>query len=410
MTQRVLLGLATAVLSAALAGCQQPKPTEGAVLPPEPDYTRPLPPGASALRLITDPARLPDLRAAYATYDATLLRAIDASVVFFAAPSSRRSFPFEGITHAQAYASVLAMRELLRGDPTPEAFELEVLRRFDVYESVGYNGAGTVLFTGYFSPEFPASLRRTTRFGAPLYRRPSALVTDPMTGTPQGWTTGGRVGASPTRGQFETSGVLDGTELVWLEDALSAYLVHVNGSAKLRLRDGRVMYVGYDGKTEHEYASLGRAMVEAGLLGKNELSLPAIRRVYRAKPAAVEALMLRNDCFVFFREYPGDAWPAGSLGVPVTSERSLATDKRIYPRGGVVLVDTDAVTFSESTRPFFRLMLDQDTGGAIRAPGRADLFMGIGPTAEILAGGQYAEGRLYYFLLKPGYVEHYPVE
>ena len=111
-------------------------------------------------------------------------------------------------------------------------------------------------------------------------------------------------------------------------------------------------------------------------------------------------LIHRNENYVFFQEYDGGNWPAGSLGVPVTPERSVATDKSIFSRSAVVAVDTDAVTLSSGSKPFVQFMVDQDTG-AINALGRADLFMGIGPTAEILAGGQYAEGRMYYFFLKP---------
>src|SRR5690606_37002692 len=97
----------------------------------------------------------------------------------------------------------------------------------------------------------------------------------------------------------------------------------------------------------------------------------------------------------------------GSLGVKVSPETTLATDKSIYPRGGVVLVDTKAVTFSHGQQRFLRFMLDQDTGGAIQAPGRADIYMGEGASAEILAGGQYAEGRLYYLFLKPEYLHRF---
>jgi membrane-bound lytic murein transglycosylase A len=147
-------------------------------------------------------------------------------------------------------------------------------------------------------------------------------------------------------------------------------------------------------------------MVEAGLLDRGEVTLSTIRRTYRRHPQRVEELMMRNENYVFFTEYEGGNWPAGSLGVKVTAERSLATDKKIYPRGGIVLVDTEAVTFASGTRRFLRFMLDQDTGGAIQAPGRADIFMGIGPGAEILAGGQYAEGRLYYLFLKPQHLAH----
>jgi membrane-bound lytic murein transglycosylase A len=145
-------------------------------------------------------------------------------------------------------------------------------------------------------------------------------------------------------------------------------------------------------------------MIDAGLITANQLSLPAIRKKYRENPQAVSALMNKNESYVFFTEYPRDKWPSGSLGVKVTAECSLATDKKIYPRGGLLIVDTEAVNFSMGKGRFLRFMLDQDTGGAIKAPGRADIYMGEGASAEILAGGQYAEGRLYYFFLKPEYV------
>ncbi len=136
-------------------------------------------------------------------------------------------------------------------------------------------------------------------------------------------------------------------------------------------------------------------------------SIHEIRRAFRDEPERVKALMYRNRSFVFFTEYKGDDWPSGSLGVKVTPRSSLATDKTIYPRGGVVLVDTESVTLTGGREKLVRFMLDQDTGGAIKAPGRADIFMGIGEAVGILAGSQYAEGRLYYFFLKREYVEQY---
>jgi membrane-bound lytic murein transglycosylase A len=204
--------------------------------------------------------------------------------------------------------------------------------------------------------------------------------------------------------------MLAGTELVWLEDPLAVYIAQVNGSAKLRLSgpgESGVMFVGYAGKTDRPYKGLGQSLVDAGILRKDELSLTAVKRAYQRNPEKVTELMYQNESYVFFTEYEGDNWPAGSLGVKVTPQRTLATDKGVYPRGGLVLVDTKSVTFADTERAFFEFMLDQDTGGAIKAPGRADIFMGIGPSAEILAGGQYAEGKLYYLFLKPEYVDQY---
>ncbi|HWB19325.1 MAG TPA: MltA domain-containing protein [Phycisphaerales bacterium] len=389
-----------------LTGCNS---TQVAVEQPKPDYTHQLPPGASALRLITDPSRMPDIAAACnaGKHHVYLAHALDESIAWFNKPSSKTFFPFQGFSHEQAMASVYAMRDLLKNSSDEQAFVDAVKSKFDVYESVGYNNQGIVLFTGYYSPEFRASLVKTPEFSYPLYKRPADLVTDPN-GKPLGRKRAdGTVEPYPTRKEIESSGMLRGTELVWLPDALSAYIIHVNGSAQLRMPDGSLMYIGYAGKTDRAYKGLGASMVEAGLINKNDLSLPAIRRVYRENPQRVQELMNNNECYVFFAPYDGKNWPAGSLGQQVSAEATLATDKSIYPRGGIVLVDTDKINFSNAKVRFQSFMLDQDTGGAIRAPGRADIYMGVGSSAEILAGGQYAEGRLYYFFLKDHYVDDY---
>ena len=376
--------------------------------PVGPDYGRKLAPGQSALRLITDPARMPDLAGAYRNRDVFLLDGIDQSLGWFTKPSSKTHFPFETITHEQANASLMAFAQLLQSASNEQEFTESIKQKFNVYESVGYNGEGVVLFTGYYSPVFKASRERTTHYRYPLFRRPDDLASDPKTGQPLGRKLpDGQTVPYYTRAEIERSSMFAGNELVWLEDALSAYIIHVNGSAKLRLEDGTDMYVGYAGKTDRKYSGLGQAMLDEKIVKPNELSLPAIRRAFNANPEKVIELMNRNESYVFFMEYPGDKWPAGSLGVKVTAETSLATDKKIYPRGGLVVVDTNSVHLTMGKQRFLRFMLDQDTGGAIQAPGRADIYMGQGATAEILAGGQYAEGRLYYIFLKPEFVNEY---
>lgn len=397
-----ILGL----LTLSIVACKS-KPTVEAAKP-GPDYSKQLPPGQSALRLITDPARLPDIGGAYRNRDVYLQDGIDQSLTWFAAPSSKTFFPFESFTHEQARVSLVAFKELLNSSTTEADFAAKVKEQFDVYESVGYNNEGIVLFTGYYAGVFNASKTRTDKFKFPLYKRPADLATDPKTGEPLGRKLAdGTIVPYYTRAEIEKSNMFAGNELVWLDDALSVYIVQVNGSAKLRMTDGSELYVGYAGKTDRPYYGLGKSLVEAGVIPANELSLPRIRRAYREDPQRVQQLMNNNECYVFFTEYGKDKWPAGSLGVRVSPETTLATDKKIYPRGGVLIVDTQAVTLSMGKKRFLRFMLDQDTGGAIRAPGRADIFMGIGGTAEILAGGQYAEGRLYYFFLKPEFVSQY---
>jgi len=397
----LLLALAVALPS----GCKQSQPVEET----PPDYARQLRPGESALRKLGPNDPLPDIRGAFADRDPLALQAMDQSLRWYAAPSSKQFFPFEDIcTHEQAKASVVAFRETLVNSRDSDSFEGEVLRLFDIYQTVGYNGKGVVLFTGYYSPEFKASRFKAPGFEHPIYRRPADLVTDPVTGEPQGRRMpDGSLQPYPTRDEIESSRMFEGNELAWLPTDLDVYILQVNGSGKLRLTDGSVIYVGYAGKTDRPYVGLGKSMVEEGLIDKNKLSLPAIREYYAKDPEKVRELMKRNESYVFFGEYDGSNWPSGSLGVKVTEGRTLATDKKIYPRGSVVMVDTKAADFAQGKRNFKRFMLDQDTGGAIKAPGRADIYMGIGPAAELLAGRQYNEGTLYYFILKPEYVDEF---
>jgi membrane-bound lytic murein transglycosylase A len=203
--------------------------------------------------------------------------------------------------------------------------------------------------------------------------------------------------------------MLKGTELVYLENQLDVYIIHVNGSAKLIMPDNSVMFVGYAGKTDRPYFGLGAALVAANVIPKNQLSLSSIRRLYKTQPDTVNQYIEKNESYVFFTEYPSDRWPAGSLGTRVNEDATIATDKTIFPRGGLTMVDTRANTITRGLTEYKNFMFDQDTGGAIRAAGRADLYMGNGAAAELLAGGQVANGKMYYFFLKPEFVAQYPL-
>jgi len=365
------------------------------------DYTNPLPPGQPALRRVATP-NWPDIGKAWNKRDLFLQDSLDNSISWFDAPSSKQWFPIEGVSHEQAKNSVIVLRALLEQSNSKEEFMERIEERFNLFESVGYDGDGTVLFTGYYSPDFQASRTPSNTFNAPIYSRPSDLATDPTTGEPLGRKNqDGSLSTWPARRELEASGDLDGTELVWVKDDLDCYTIHINGSARLRMNNGELMYIGYAGKTDRGYTGLGHSVLKAGLLPPEKLSLRAIRRLYDKEPDTINDLIDNNESYVFFQEYDGSNWPAGSLGVPVTPERSIATDKKIFPRGGVVLVDTTVRSLTGEKETFTQFMTDQDTGGAIRAPGRADLFMGVGPTAGIKAGGQYAEGKLYYLFLKP---------
>lgn len=378
---------------------------------PKPEYSRPLPPGVSALRKL-DPADWPDLRYAL-PMDDSFMAARNRSLEWFAKNSSKNFFPLDGFSHEQSQASVYALPMIAwdTKDSGTQGFIAKMKEEFDIYTSVGWDGSGTVLFTGYYSPIFQASKTRTAEYRFPLYKRPPDLVADPLTGEVKGRQQGNTITPYPARNEIESSNLFAGSELVFLKSRLDAYIVEVQGSAKLNMLDGSTMLVGFAGSNGRQYTSLGRMLADEGKIDKDKISLPLIREYFQNHPQELDGYIRRNERFVFFTTYNSNDWPAGSLGVKVEPRRSIATDKSIYPRGAVTMVVTKTAQTPFSgpgeVKPFHQLMLDQDTGGAIRAPGRADLYFGIGSEAEGYAGRQVQEGRFYYFFLKPERVQHW---
>lgn len=319
--RRIRRKFGAAAIAAAIA-CGHGGILGGCAAKAAPEYARSLPEGGVALRLLPPEAPGPDLAAVWHARSEGLLASIDHPLGWFEKPSSRRFQPhrvlredrFAEIDHAHAAASQRAFREVLASSDSAEAFEREVRRRFEIYESVGWDGSGAVLFTGCCAPIFEASPEASPDDPAPLHRRPPGLATA-ADGTPLGRRLpDGSVVPWPPRAELERSGRLDGLEFVWLRSSLDAYIVQVNGSAKLRMPDGSFRLVGYAGKTDRPYSGLGRVLVEEGLVPAERLGLSAVRAAYRRDPAAVERLMARNESFVFLDDYPAAIWPAGSLG------------------------------------------------------------------------------------------------
>jgi len=392
------LWIATCVL---VAGCG-PQPTDTYEIGRAPDYSRSLPPGRLALRMLTDPSQLPDFTAALK--DPTGLReAIAASLNYLAKPSARAHFPYGRITHADAVASLKAFDELLASGAGPEQMNAAIRRRFDVYTSVGWNGRGGVLFTGYYTPIFEASPVRTERFRYPLYRPPEGLTKGPAGEILGVRLSDGTIARLPQRRYLESSGMLIGRELVWMADPFEAYIAHVQGSARLRMPNGKIMTVGYAASNGRVYRSVAKALVADGRIPPGKISLQSMIEFFRLNPGLVNAYVRRNPRFIFFQRSTGS--PRGSLNEPVTPMRTIATDKSVYPRACLAYVQA-ALPRRMGDRvvllPYGGFALDQDTGGAIRAPGRCDIYMGVGAEAGELAGRTQTEGRLYYLFLKPG--------
>ncbi len=396
----VLVGaLCLAMTSCGWLGCRK-KPK---------DYTKALPEGETALVKI-DPKDYPDFGTGFKNREG-LIQAIDHSLWWYKQPSSKKFFPYKvandprGISHERCVATLEAFKKVL--GEAKDATELQkiITERFDVYMSRGCDEMGTVLFTGYCTPIFKGSLVRTPDYNYPLYKRPDDLVTKEEDGTPLGRRTeSGEIVPYYTRREIETKQLLagKGLELVWLKTPLDVHIVHVQGSAKIELGDGTVMNVGYHGKTDRPYGSVGLALVADKKIPPNELSLSKMIEYFDKHPHEMKSYVFRNDSYVFFQKQEGEA--RGSLNVPVTPYRTVATDKAVFPRGLLCYVVTKAPQMGlggkVTLEPFYSFTLDQDAGGAIRSAGRCDIYMGVGPDAMLLSGRTRAEGKLYYLAIK----------
>lgn len=366
------------------------------------EYSKQLAPGELALRKITDPFEMPDFTDA--CHDLSNLKmAIDNSLNYLQKHSSKQFFPYGDIQHKQAEDSLKAFAQLIDSGYRGAQLNALIRERFDVYTSVGCDGEGTVLFTGYYTPIFDGSKESSERFQYPLYSQPEDLVK-----SPEGITIGRRMGDTivpyPPRTDIESSGILKGKEIMWLGDPFEVYIVQVQGSAKIRQPDGSLMGVGYAANNGHEYKSVAQQMVVDGKISQDQLSLSKMIAYFKDYPDEISEYTSLNPRFVFFRIEDGP--PRGSINEPVTALRTIATDKSIYPRACLAFFSTilpreiGSDVFQE---PHMGFALDQDTGGAIRAPGRCDVYMGQGDSAGRLAGQTYREGRLYYLFIKSEY-------
>ncbi|WP_293356232.1 MULTISPECIES: MltA domain-containing protein [unclassified Microcoleus] len=328
-----------------------------------------------------------------------LLKSIDYSLGYLnsqAAASAYSRYRVSGITRDRVRRSLARFRELVVSSTTPTQLQESVKREFVFYKSTGKDNKGTVAFTGYFEPTYQASRTPNSEYRYPLYKAPPNL--------------GSWRKPHPTRLELEgadalqgSKGLLRGLELVWLRDRFQAFLVHVQGSAKLQLADGGVMTVGFAGKTSHSYTGVGRELVKDGKFTLDQLTLPKLNEYFTNFPADMDKYLPKNQSFVFFQNTNG-APATGSIGVPVTAERSIATDKALMPPGALALISTKLPYPNAAGKleqnAVNRFVLDQDTGGAIKGAGRVDVFMGTGNLAGDRAGYINATGELYYPLLK----------
>ncbi|MTJ47481.1 murein transglycosylase A [Dolichospermum sp. UHCC 0259] len=328
-----------------------------------------------------------------------LLTSIDNSLRYLAtskAVTAYQNYPIKEITLSRVRRSLVRFRQLVVSSRSAAELQAAVRREFVFYQSVGNDGKGTVKFTAYYEPVYTASRVRTSVYKYPLYRLPPDFQKWPKP-HPK------RVDLEGKNGLLGDKSRLRGLELLWFRNRLDAYMVHIQGSAQIRLTNGRRTSVGFAGGTDYAWTSIGRELAKDGKLPLSGLTMPKLIAYFRQNPKELSNYLPRWERFVFFAETNGT--PAtGSILVPVTAERSIATDKSLMPPGALALI-INSFPYPTSrgkleSRLVNRFVLDQDTGSAIKGPGRVDYFMGSGQLAGDRAGITGGNGSLFYLFLK----------
>lgn len=308
----------------------------------------------------------------------------------------------------EAWRGVCAGAQAVLGEGEREIaafFELN----FDPHQVLNADDSTTGMVTGYYEPLLRGSRTRNARYRYPLYAVPQdLLVIDLASLYPElkhrrlrGRLEGNRVVPYLARGDIDAEAApLRGHELVWVDDAVDAFFLHIQGSGQVQLENGERLRLGYAEQNGHPFRSLGGLLIRRGELPPERASMQGIKDWARRNPRKVQEFMNANPSYVFFRELPGDLpGPIGSLGVPLTAERSIAVDPRVVPLGVPVYL---ATTWPNTADPLQRLMVAQDTGGAIAGGVRADFFWGFGEAAGNQAGKMRQGGRMW-VLLPKGY-------
>lgn len=269
--------------------------------------------------------------------------------------------------------------------------------RFDFFPAPLAPTRADPLFTGYYQPVIDASPVETDGYRYPVYREPDEL---------RARSRSAKKAPGYSRRHIDVLGSLRGKgyEIAWLRDPVDRFFLHIQGSGLLRMTDGREKPLNFAASNGRPYTSIGKVLIDEGKLDRESMSMQRLRRYLAEFPEEREALFARNERYVFFRL--GEKGPIGSLGVPLTAGRSVATDLTVYPRGALLFMETGTPVVDEQGelagwRPVRRFVLNQDTGAAIRGPARVDLYFGSGPGAGAQAGYMKSRGKLY-LLVKRG--------
>ncbi len=289
----------------------------------------------------------------------------------------------------------------------PVAIQAYWQQYFNVYQTQQVDGGQQGLITGYYQPVLKGARNPSSRYPVPLYKVPADLITVNLSALfpelkykrVRGRVQGQSLVPYYTRSEIEQSqSPLAGNELLWVNDAVEAFFLQVQGSGIVELESGERLPVGYADQNGHPYQSIGKLLVERGEMVASEASMQGIKNWGQQHPDQLRALLDANPSYVFFKLLPaGLSGPLGALGVPLTALRSIAVDPFYIPLGAPVFL---ASTYPNTQEPLQQLMLAQDTGGAIKGGVRADVYWGEGEAAGKLAGAMRQQGQLWVWLPK----------
>ncbi len=344
-----------------------------------------------------------------------LIKSIDQSLLYYSKidPDTKFDFDDQWCSAADMKICLEDFREKLNKYGLSDKFLKYINANYATFRTA----TDDLLVTGYFEATLFGSFEKCDEYKYPLYKKPDDLVNVILSEFPVSSRIKGlplilrgrldndnRVIPYYSREDIDIKGSLNnkGLELLWISDNIDLFFLHIQGSGVVIFDDDSKVRVNYADTNGHPYRAIGKVLVDKGICTYDDLSMQYIERYLKDHPEEIDDIFNYNPSYIFFREV--EDGPVGSLGVNVTKYRSIATDKYIFPRGAICYLETSLPEFDEKgdmcgEQTFSSFVLNQDTGGAIRSPSRADLFTGNGKESEFVAGHLKSNGKLY-FLVK----------
>jgi membrane-bound lytic murein transglycosylase A len=345
-----------------------------------------------------------------------LLKALENSLKYYDKCNPDRSFNFGHTSFSlkQLQESLIEFMDKLKEYGLTETFFDYIKTNFSFYQTA----VEEVLVTGYFEAQLNGSLTKSDTYKYPLYKKPADMLYIRLSSFPH---FKGQKGLPNTiKGRMLNDSVLvpyysreeidvhrklanRNCEIVWIDNYIDVFFLQIQGSGVVTLDNGDIMRVNYAESNGHPYRAIGTLLIQQEILTRENISMQSIRKYLEENPEKVDEVLNYNPSYVFFRKV--EEGPLGSLGLPVTAFRSIATDKKIFPEGALCYIETEIPLFDERDsiecwKKFQGFVLNQDTGGAIKTPGRLDLFTGYGKMSELIAGHMKQKGRLFFLVKK----------